>query len=83
MTNPEDRSGGSLPASEEGTGMILEDEGRDDALNMGVSESEAGTLTDDRNEAQSWPGTSFGSIPPPGWVNWISGMTQPGEVRSR
>jgi hypothetical protein len=76
MSDPDDeadRSGGSLPASEEGTGMIPEDRGN--AGDIGVPASEGGAVPDGDGgdatgepdgAAQSWPGKSFGSIPPPG-----------------
>ena len=59
--------GAQLPASEAGTDMIPED--RSDRGNVHLPESEADTPLLDGEEGaepQSWPGKSFGSIPPPG-----------------
>jgi len=57
-----------LPASEAGTGMIPEDEdaGATD-VHAPASEADSAPLQDEQEgEAQSWPGRSFGTIPPPG-----------------
>ena len=57
----------ALPASEAGTGMIPED--RREEADTSLPESEAGSPLlegEDGAEPQSWPGKSFGSIPPPG-----------------
>ena len=56
---------GHLPASEDGTGTIPEDESGGEDVHF--PESEAGTQVDETDtEPQSWPGRDFGSIPPPG-----------------
>jgi hypothetical protein len=56
-----------LPASEAGGGIIPEDEGTTSDVHAPASEADEGGLQDDRGgEPQSWPGKSFGSIPPPG-----------------
>jgi hypothetical protein len=61
-------SSDALPASEAGTGIIPEDEGDSpDSVGLPASESDSGELQkDEGGEPQSWPGKSFGSIPPPG-----------------
>jgi hypothetical protein len=63
--NPDD---GHLPASESGTGIIPEEgEGRGPDTHRPASEADTAPLQDEGGgEPQSWPGTSFGSIPPPG-----------------
>jgi hypothetical protein len=55
-----------LPASEEGTGIIPED--KTGAGDTSKPASEADMISDEETggEPQSWPGKSFGSIPPPG-----------------
>ncbi|HEY0114437.1 MAG TPA: hypothetical protein VGB54_01835 [Allosphingosinicella sp.] len=61
-------SEGHLPASEAGTGMIPEDRssGADD-VHRPASEADTAPLQDQgQGEPQSWPGKSFGTIPPPG-----------------
>ena len=57
-----------LPASESGTGMIPEEgEGPAGDTHRPASEPDTGPFKDEGGgEPQSWPGTSFGSIPPPG-----------------
>lgn len=55
---------GHLPASEDGTG-IGETGGNGDTSKP-ESESEALGGKEVGGEPQSWPGKSFGSIPPPG-----------------
>ncbi|HEY0116127.1 MAG TPA: hypothetical protein VGB54_10430 [Allosphingosinicella sp.] len=59
---------GHLPASEAGTGMIPEDEGSAaDDVHRPASEADSAPLRDEgQGEPQSWPGKSFGTIPPPG-----------------
>lgn len=61
--------GSHLPASEAGTGMIEGDEtGASADLHLPASEADSGALEGEKSggEPQSWPGKSFGSIPPPG-----------------
>ncbi|WP_166041171.1 hypothetical protein [Sphingosinicella sp. YJ22] len=58
----------SIPASEEGTGIIPEDEGRGQG-DTHVPASEADTSPvegEEESPLQSWPGRGPGSIPPPG-----------------
>lgn len=59
----------AIPASEEGTGMVPEDEGESDRdTHLPASEEDSG-LIEDEDEAppQSWPGSGGpGTIPPPG-----------------
>ena len=57
-----------LPASESGTGMIPEEgEGPASGTHRPASEADTAPLQDEGGaELQSWPGTSFGSILPPG-----------------
>ena len=55
-----------LPASEQGSGIISGDEAGAGDTSLPASESDM--LADEHasGEPQSWPGSSFGSIPPPG-----------------
>ena len=56
-----------LPASEAGAGIIPEDEGPSGDVHAPASEADEGGIQHDQgSEPQSWPGKSFGSIPPPG-----------------
>lgn len=58
----------SISASEEGTGIVPEDQGRG-AADTHLPASEADTSLTEGEEkppAQSWPGRGPGSIPPPG-----------------
>ena len=62
-------AGGALPASESGTGQIPEDRGAaGEDVHRPASEADTAPLQeeDGAGETQSWPGSSFGSIPPPG-----------------
>ena len=58
----------SIPASEEGTGMVPGDDGdpqRD--THLPASEADTGQIEEpDEAPPQSWPGKGPGSIPPPG-----------------
>ena len=58
----------SIPASEEGTGIIPEDEGSPAAdTHLPASEADSSLLEgDEESLPQSWPGRGPGSIPPPG-----------------
>ncbi|HZG46360.1 MAG TPA: hypothetical protein VEZ41_08840 [Allosphingosinicella sp.] len=58
-----------LPASESGTGAIPEDtDRRVEDVDRPASEADTAPLQEDdgHGETESWPGSSFGSIPPPG-----------------
>jgi len=57
-----------LPASEAGAGIIPEDQDAGAAdVHSPASEADSAPLQDEHHgETQSWPGRSFGSIPPPG-----------------
>lgn len=57
-----------LPASEAGAGVIPEDEDQGTTdVHSPASEADTAPLQDEhQGETQSWPGSSFGSIPPPG-----------------
>ena len=58
----------SIPASEEGTGMVPGGDGdpkRD--THLPASEADTGQIEEsDDSPTQSWPGSGPGSIPPPG-----------------
>lgn len=58
----------SIPASEEGAGIIPEDEGRGGAdTHLPASEADTPLVEDEEGPPpQSWPGRGPGSIPPPG-----------------
>lgn len=60
----------ALPASEEGTGIIPEDEGAAGSdTHLPASEADTGLISGDEEGAppQSWPGKGGpGTIPPPG-----------------
>ena len=59
----------SIPASEEGTGIISEDDGETDRdTHLPASEEDSGLIEDeDEAPVQSWPGSGGpGTIPPPG-----------------
>ena len=58
----------SIPASEEGTGIIPEDRGgASGGTHLPASEADT-SLVEGEEESlpQSWPGSGPGSIPPPG-----------------
>lgn len=60
----------SIPASEEGTGIVPGDEGSEGGgeTHLPASESDTGQIADDgEGPAVSWPGRGRpGTIPPPG-----------------
>lgn len=59
----------AIPASEEGTGIVPEDQGGGDSdVHLPESERDSGLIEeDDKPPAQSWPGKGGpGTIPPPG-----------------
>lgn len=58
----------SIPASEEGTGIIPEDQGGAGAdTHLPASEADTSLIEgEDGAPPQSWPGRGPGSIPPPG-----------------
>ena len=58
----------SIPASEEGTGIIPEDEGRAQGdTHRPASEADTSLIEgEEESLPQSWPGRGPGSIPPPG-----------------
>ena len=59
----------SIPASEEGTGIVPEDEGGSDSdTHLPASEEDSGLIGDEGDApAQSWPGGGGpGTFPPPG-----------------
>ena len=59
----------SIPASEEGTGIVPEDEGDSESnTHLPASEEDSGLIErEDDLPVQSWPGSGQGgSIPPPG-----------------
>jgi len=71
MSHQAEGAGGGdahLPASESGTGMIPEEEAAGEDVHRRASEEDSAPLQEEGRggEPQSWPGTSFGSIPPPG-----------------
>lgn len=60
-------SDAGLPASEAGASIIPEDASGSGDVHRPASEADTGALTDSgTGPTQSWPGKSFGSIPPPG-----------------
>lgn len=57
----------AIPASEEGTSIIPEDEGQaGDDTHLPASEADTGLIEDEGPPPQSWPGKGPGTIPPPG-----------------
>lgn len=58
----------SIPASEEGTGIIPEDKGAAGAdTHLPASEADTSLVEgEEESVPQSWPGRGLGSIPPPG-----------------
>ena len=58
----------SIPASEEGTGIIPEDKGGAGAdTHLPASEGDTSLIEgEEESLPQSWPGRGPGSIPPPG-----------------
>ncbi len=56
-----------VPASESGAGIVPEDADTGGDVHRPASEADSAPLQDEHHgETQSWPGSSFGSIPPPG-----------------
>lgn len=58
----------SIPASEEGTGIIPEDKGgKGNDTHLPASEADTSLIEgEEESMPQSWPGRGPGSIPPPG-----------------
>ncbi len=58
----------SIPASDEGTGIIPEDRGRTPGdTHLPASEADTALVEgEEESLPQSWPGRGPGSIPPPG-----------------
>ena len=68
MSDQTESGDGHLPASESETGIIPDgSQGAGTDVHRPASEEDSAPLQDESHgEPQSWPGKSFGSIPPPG-----------------